>query len=518
MTALLDIDRLIARVREEAERPEYQPPVVEPLQPQAAPASSSAFSTRLASTPALPLEPASIRSVDDLLLVTDPERFVDLAYRTLLRRPPDPTGGGYYRERLTSGFGQPFVLAALRASDEARVLKAPPLPGFGLAPLVYILWRYGRGAGLGVPGRWVNLAYHHWRQLRLAFTGRLAAHGAHERERLAAQLQALHQRLEDAHEVQVTQRAELDRRLDRLAHEFEQARESHARQLTEVSQTQRTLRADLDCDLGLLGARLKLLHQRLHSAPPRPVPASSAAPSSEDALAARIDDYYLAFEERHRGEERDIRADQRRYLDELARLPEALLARPVLDIGSGRGEWLNLLREQGFTGIGVDLSAAMAEQARRQGLDVRQGDALTLLAEQPDDSLAALTAFHVIEHLPFETLFQLLEQAWRALAPGGRLLLETPNPENVLVGSHTFYHDFSHRHPITPTALRFLCAYHGFAEIRLQRLHPYPPDDRLSVDSPLADRLNAHLYGPQDYALIAAKPLVEASAAEAAAA
>lgn len=125
--------------------------------------------------PAPMIEAAALpATVDDLLLITDPDIFVEQAYRSVLGRPADPSGGAYYRSRLSAGFGQPFVLAALRASKEAHERQIPSLPGFGLAPLVYILWRYGRGAGLAEPGRWCNLVYHHWRQWRLALTGRQA--------------------------------------------------------------------------------------------------------------------------------------------------------------------------------------------------------------------------------------------------------------------------------------------------------------------------------------------------------
>jgi O-antigen chain-terminating methyltransferase len=103
-------------------------------------------------------------------------------------------------------------------------------------------------------------------------------------------------------------------------------------------------------------------------------------------------------------------------------------------------------------------------------------------------------------------LFQLVEQAWRVLAPGGLLIFETPNPENVLVGSHTFYHDFSHRNPVTPTSLAFLVGYNGFDVTDMPRLSPYPEHDRVLVEGPLVDRFNGHFYGPQDYGMVARKP------------
>ena len=214
----------------------------------------------------------------------------------------------------------------------------------------------------------------------------------------------------------------------------------------------------------------------------------------------------MAFEDTHRGSAAELRAGQAVYLDALSPLPPKLLALPILDLGCGRGEWLELLREHGFTGRGADTSAAMVDHCRQRGLSVEQADAVAALAACSDGSLAAVSAFHLIEHLPFPVLFRLLEEATRALAPGGVLILETPNPESVLVGSHTFYHDFSHRNPVTPSALDFLLGYLGLVERETLRLNPYPPTARIDEPTLAAERLNGHLYGPQDLGMVARKP------------
>jgi O-antigen chain-terminating methyltransferase len=178
----------------------------------------------------------------------------------------------------------------------------------------------------------------------------------------------------------------------------------------------------------------------------------------------------------------------------------------VLDLGCGRGEWLALLTEAGYAARGVDLNPLMLERARAQGLDVACQDALAALAAQPDASLGAITAFHLVEHLPFPVLYRLFAEIARTLAPGGLLIAETPNPENLLVGSHTFYHDPTHRNPVTPTFLSFLAQYHGLGQIEILRLHPYPESARVPGNDPLTERVNGHLCGPQDYALLARRP------------
>jgi SAM-dependent methyltransferase len=223
-------------------------------------------------------------------------------------------------------------------------------------------------------------------------------------------------------------------------------------------------------------------------------------------LDDRLDAFYLQFENECRGDEQAIKAQMAEYLPLVTGCTALSASQPLLDIGSGRGEWLSLLREQGVQARGVDLSSVLAGHCHAQGLEVTIADGIEHLTSLEDSSLGVITAFHVIEHLPFEQLYSLVEQSHRVLAPGGLLLFETPNPENLLVGSHTFYHDPSHRNPITPTLIEFLLRHLGFIDTALQRLHPYPESARLRGIDPLTERVNGALCGPQDFAISASKP------------
>lgn len=230
--------------------------------------------------------------------------------------------------------------------------------------------------------------------------------------------------------------------------------------------------------------------------------------TSSDAarhLDEYMDAYYLAFEDANRGTLAEIRQKLAIYIPYVIEFKQQSSTLPVLDLGCGRGEWLALLRDNAIAAYGVDMNGVMVTLGQESGLDVRHADGLTHLQQLPDASLSAITSFHVIEHLPFATLFNMLMEINRVLIPGGLLIFETPNPENVLVGSHTFYHDFTHRNPITPTALTFLLTYHNFQAIQTLRLHPYPEAAKVPGDDPLTARVNGHLCGPQDFALIARK-------------
>lgn len=253
-----------------------------------------------------------------------------------------------------------------------------------------------------------------------------------------------------------------------------------------------------------LRAELILLQRRLSRA--EAAPATVSAPAMRPEAAAptsdALDAYYVAFEDCFRGSPDEIKERLAVYLEHLRVAGVAAMGKPVLDLGCGRGEWLELLGEASLPAYGIDLNTVNVARCREAGLDVRGEDAVGHLRSLPNGSLAAVTAFHLIEHLPFELLVELVEEAHRVLAPGGLLIAETPNPENVLVGSLTFYNDPTHRHPIPPGVARFLLQNRGFMGTEVLRLHPRPDSDRVPAGSELAVRFNELFYGAQDYAVI----------------
>jgi len=222
---------------------------------------------------------------------------------------------------------------------------------------------------------------------------------------------------------------------------------------------------------------------------------------AQDARRRATDPLYLALQDEFRGPSEMIRERLRAYLPlvRAARMQTAPL--PVVDLGCGRGEWLELLREENCTARGVDLNPAMVAQCQQRGLQVAEAEALEYLQGQPDASLGAITAFHLIEHLPFPELVELLDEAVRVLQPGGVAIFETPNPENVLVGSCKFYNDPTHETPLPSAVVKFVAESRGLSEVEVMFLHPSP--EALPPDgSALLERFNALLYGPQDYAVV----------------
>lgn len=175
-----------------------------------------------------------------------------------------------------------------------------------------------------------------------------------------------------------------------------------------------------------------------------------------------IDDLYVSFEDKFRGNFEEITARQRVYIPYIEEVVKEAGKGEIIDLGCGRGEWLELLKEQGFTARGVDSNRIMTSLCRKRHLKVDQDDALDFLRSLPANSAISVTGMHLIEHIPFKGLVELFDQVLRVLKPGGVLILETPNPRNILVGAGDFYRDPTHTQPIFPDSLGFIAETRGF--------------------------------------------------------
>lgn len=222
---------------------------------------------------------------------------------------------------------------------------------------------------------------------------------------------------------------------------------------------------------------------------------------------ADVDAFYLAFENEFRGKRTEIKKRLKVYLPSLAAADVRGSDAAVLDLGCGRGEWLELLQKEGIGGaLGVDLNAAMVEQCAGRGLDVVRADAVEHLRSVTDDSFAAVSSFHLIEHLPFRVLLDFLREILRALRPGGLTILETPNPRNILVGASDFFRDMTHNHPIHPDTIRFTLETIGFANVRCYFLQDGAKGrTAIAQEDFVFSDLQSYVDVPRDFAVIARK-------------
>ena len=286
----------------------------------------------------------------------------------------------------------------------------------------------------------------------------------------------------------------------RQAEQFEQFKTQEIARLEAELKQSRTVQQELR-------ARLQQLERQPRQvAVAAPHDTAAAVPALLQHQSNIPDSFYLAFENRFRGDAETIRGRQSYYLPILDAIVPLNHGLPLVDIGCGRGEWLQMLPEH-YSRIGVDLNSMNVEACHEQGLSAVQQDALLWLAQQPENSLAAVTAFHVIEHLTFEQFNTLLDECQRVLAPGGVIIFETPNPENLVSAATHFYTDPTHLHPLPPAFTEFLVEFKGFEQVQIHRLNPIPREYALNEDSEVARRCDALFYGPQDYAVVASKSL-----------
>lgn len=209
--------------------------------------------------------------------------------------------------------------------------------------------------------------------------------------------------------------------------------------------------------------------------------------------------FYRAFEDQYRGSRTLIKKRLRVYLPFITPLAALHPEHSALDLGCGRGEWLELLQEQHIKATGVDLDDGMLAACRERGFRVQNANAITHLQTLPSRSLLAVTGFHLAEHLPFEALQELLAQARRVLLPDGLLILETPNPENLVVGTVNFYIDPTHQRPLPYQLLSFLIEQQGFTRLKHLRLQE---DPRLLGSAPVGLHDVLASVSP-DYAIVA---------------
>jgi len=182
-----------------------------------------------------------------------------------------------------------------------------------------------------------------------------------------------------------------------------------------------------------------------------------------------LDGLYLNFEDKFRGTKAEIKQQVEVYLPYVQNVPLSGSNKEdlkILDVGCGRGEWLELLSENGYTqSTGIDLNRVMVAKAKQNNRNVIEADVVDYLKSLKEDTLSVITGFHIIEHLPFEVLMSVFQESFRVLKKQGMIIFETPNPRNILVGSSDFYLDPTHKNPIHPMTLKFLVEQTGFSKV-----------------------------------------------------
>ncbi len=505
----LDLDELMARIRAEVEERKRSAAEPDPTPAQLAPAV----------TP----KPGPRRFTARELLALPVPEFIRGSYLTFWGREPQPHEFVRCRDRLlVSHVSKLRILREFHASPDGRRVHVEGLRQEFLWDRIY--WsppaKFGRFIG-----RLVGDIYRLPRRIRQFVarvdlleqrtTQNLAAirsiqasqiadrqNVANQNRRTLEQLGAVRQAAEVRSDGLAARMDATERNLAARLNERTQAIDQEIGQIKSEADVQRTefQSALLDHWRNILEQKLSL--ERLLAAGPS---SSSPAGSAQGHAQSLLDAFYLSFEDRYRGTRGAIKERQRVYLPHVERSAKATGHDAVIDIGCGRGEWIELLGESGLAARGFDLNRIAVEECKERGLNAEIGDALAVLAALPENHLAAVTSFHVIEHVPFETLVKMVELSFRVLKPGGVLILETPNPANLVVAAERFYFDPTHRNPLPSELVSYLAMSRGFEPVEVLPLHPVDWPHRQNYDDAMLAYLQDKLFGPQDYGIIAWK-------------
>ena len=499
-------------------------------------------------------------SLSDYLNLHD-EQFIHNAYTGILDRDPDPAGFEHFLSKLRSGeLNKIEIVGRLRYSKEGRQLskkiKGLLLPFFinlmyRIPMLGYVL-RFTAGL-VQLPVILKNIvkfeSYVQWQFIREEklinndqtvienYLNRTIQSLHTSLERVAFEKADSHSVTELAHYVRELADRKADQELLSILKEqldeinaskvdlndVEQVRQN-LNQLTETMRLVAAQKADralvsiLEQKLDEIAARkasvadmeqsrqkITELAEKLREVKANMADQSMVALLQQELnqmtlLEASMDDeMYVSFENQFRGTREAIKNYQKIYLPYVIEAQAGNKDSPVLDIGCGRGEWLELLKENGYTATGLDSNSLMIQSCHKLGLNAIESDVIEYLTNLPPASIGVITAFHVVEHLPFRKQISLLDESLRVLKSGGLVILETPNPQNLIVGACEFYNDPTHKNPIPPDALKYFVEIRGFNRIKILKLHR---DDEQHLEN---EWLNTLLCGEKDYAVIGYK-------------
>jgi O-antigen chain-terminating methyltransferase len=531
----LNLPQLMDQIRADAENrkrnsPDHgAPPAYRLLATQG---FDALFASHNPSLPLLKLQPELERRdhyhVNDLLGFHD-EPFVRNAYLAILKREPDDTGLAQFLPNLRNGrYSKIDVLSSLRFSPEGRNANVQ-IEGLNRLSTLRKIYR------VPVAGYLLRLVIALVR-LPVLITNfrRLESHTMAQFDRVAGHINESVAHVNDSvtqlsHQVNGPFRLQINsllREQERLAQnqlglkQTHNRLESHVarvndntehirqRQAAELQALEKQLQRRIDdlierlqkfkMDVAQQETRLShLLDGSSHT----PVVEQQSQPTISEADHL-LDSLYFSLEDVLRGKPEEIKEQVKVYLPFLQK---AHIDSDILDVGCGRGEWLEILREAGYKARGIDTNRILVQRCRDLSLDVVEAEALGYLRSLPNESLSAVTAFHFAEHLPLETLVRFLDEAGRTLKPGGLIILETPNPENLLVGSCNFYLDPTHKNPLPIPTLQLLVEARGYCCEEVLKLHAINAG-KIEVKDQLTSHLNHYLYGPMNYAIVARKP------------
>ncbi len=425
----------------------------------------------------------------DYFLQFHGQEFIKTVYASILHREPDSGGGKIYLEKLLNGeLTKVDIIGRLRYSSEGRKKKVF-VKGLLFAFMLQTFFKIPvLGWGLRVVTGVLNLP--------------VILKNIQKIENDAI---AQNRFMEEKTEKTLSHVFELRDDIENLKNEIIQDRSDRETELAKVSEEFSAIRIELskqikDYKITLIDTQRRV--QILLGEARKRLPESISKEQLKNMVKEEdhiFDAMYAGFEDRFRGTEKDIKERVKVYLPYVQKALERTKNGALLDVGCGRGEWLELLKENNITATGLDLNRIMVEKCRDADLDVEESDMIAYLRNKKTNTLSVVTGFHIVEHLPFKTMIALFDESFRVLKAGGMIIFETPNPENIMVGACNFYTDPTHNNPIPPHTLAYLIEARGFVNIETLRLHP---NDSIHIEDQF---LNHYFTIGQDYSVIGFK-------------
>jgi len=254
------------------------------------------------------------------------------------------------------------------------------------------------------------------------------------------------------------------------------------------------VRAEFD---KLIHTELRLIRQRSGA-----VFQTSTAPEARPAAgparhAAPLGFDYARFAEAFRGSQERVKAGQQHYVADFRGCSN------VLDIGCGRGEFLELMLEAGVPARGIDSSAESIAACREKGLQAEGADLFEYLGGLQEGELDGIFCAQVVEHLPPERLAEMIRLASSRLGRNGVIAIETPNPECLAIFATYFYLDPTHARPVPEKLLSFYLSEFGIGNLQVRRLEPAA--DALPAVAELPAAFREAFFGGLDYAVVGRK-------------
>lgn len=225
----------------------------------------------------------------------------------------------------------------------------------------------------------------------------------------------------------------------------------------------------------------------------------------EEERNAKLKFDYIGFENKYRGSQEEITRKLYSYIEYFENCDN------VLDIGCGRGEFLEILKEKNISASGIDIEDDMISMCSGKGLRVNKADALEYLKGLEDNSLGGIIMNQVIEHMEPNYLIEVIKAAYKKLKPGAHFVAETINPQSLIVFTEAYFMDLSHKRMLHPYTVQFLLESNGFSEASIRYMNKVedlriPQSDQLPEEINKAlNKLSDVVYGYRDYAIIGRK-------------